>query len=228
MCGGCSICTCQGFPSMEIGKQRCRRSPSQFAIDFSFTLMQHIWIMSSQDQNIKLIWMSEIDFCPLRQVLTPADQFVHVYIQVSYCKHTLSSALERLASTASCIFNMQHFDFEAAMTEGYSWLMFKALHHEESTKCLSIHLPCLSLTFSRPRACIDSLFPLPTPSSNTSNLHFLSLTHTYCTPLWASSSRAKEGVHSWSVSVFVSLCVGVCLCCGEVTLLCGLFRIPDR
>lgn len=130
--------------------QHCQGCHFQFAIDFSFTLVQFKWFMCWRDRNIKLIFMSQSYRCDLGQVLTLAKQ-------KTYC--TLSLGPQRLTSSAGCIYNMQNFDFEAALTEGYFWSIAWALYHEESKHCLSIHLPCLSLTFSQPRACIDSPFP---------------------------------------------------------------------
>lgn len=150
--------------------QHCQRCHFQFAIDVSSFL--HSPNESWRDQNTELIWMSDIDHCHLGQVLTPPEhvsshlQFVRgiqffFSIQETYCTYILSPTLQRSASTASWIFTMQYFDFEAVLTEGYSRSIIKALYREESTQCLSIHLPCLPLTFSQPRACIDSLFPSP-------------------------------------------------------------------
>lgn len=119
----------------------------------TFTLMQFKWIMSWRDRNIKWILMSGTYHCNLRQILILAEQKKH-------CTHSVGPTLQRSTSSAGCIFNMLYFDFETALTEGYFWLIVKALYHVDSKHYLSIHLPCLSLTFSQPRVCIDNPFPL--------------------------------------------------------------------
>lgn len=199
---GTATCTClanqlwRSAPISQISwygdgeMQPCQGCHFQFDIDFSFTLVQFKWFISWRDRNIKLILMSGSYRCHLRQVLTPAER-------KTYCTHSLGPTLQRLTFSAGCIFNMQYFDFEAALTKGCFWSIVKALYHKESKQCLSIHLPCLSLTFSQPWACIDNPFPffLFHPVLTLQPTHWLSHTHTVHS-YWPSSSTVVEGLHS--------------------------------
>lgn len=178
--------------------------------------------ISFKDRSITLMPMSEMDRYHLEHVLTPAkhaylysldisltshlrtEHILHSRTQTHTWANTVSPCAAKVTFHNRLHFSTQCFDFEAALTRGYSPSIFKALYREGSTQYLPTLLSCMSLTFSLPQACIDSLFPIFPFSLLTLQLWPplpLYLRNTYRGP---GSLGAEEGVESCLVNVFVS------------------------
>lgn len=132
------------------------------------------------------------------------EHILHSRTQTHTWANTVSPCATKVTFHNRLHFRTQCFDFEAALTRGYSPSIFKALYREGSTQYLPMLLSCMSLTFSLPQACIDSLFPIFPFTLLTLQLWPplpLSLRNTYWGP---GSLGAEEGVQSCLVNVFVS------------------------
>lgn len=118
---------------------------------------------SFKDRSVTLMPMSGIDRYHLGHVSTPAQHAYLYSLHISLTSHlrTYRTHIALLHTWANTVcpcatkvtfhnrlhFSTQCFDFEAALTRGYSPSIFKALYREGSTQYLPTLLSCMSFSY---------------------------------------------------------------------------------